>query len=427
MDQLKNNGWTVRHAGEPGGDNVAQPHHAHVTWTGPDAAGRNDAWRLHVLECLVADMSGPVVFLDPAGRVELCNRSGAELLVGGGSSSPPAVREFLRDARDATDPLPNRTLLVDMPSAPGRKPRRLRVVARGVLDERAGHVGYLMVGQDVTEQSRLEESVESQSREIRTMSEKLRRHEQETAQQEKMAAIGTMAAGVAHEVGNPLTCLSAIVQLLRRRNHCQEDREQLAIIEEQIARIVKILRGLLDFARPDGGQRRLVDLDEVVEQTVQIARYSHRSRHAKIDSRRSTGLAMVHTVPEQVQQVLVNLLLNAFDAVADVSSDRAVIVVERWVQDGWVAVRISDQGSGMTDEQLGRAFEPFYTTKPSGTGTGMGLAVSRGIVEALGGRMEISSSPGKATAATVWFPAAESASVAVAAGQGALAAREQEV
>lgn len=253
-------------------------------------------------------------------------------------------------------------------------------------------------------QEQSKQTLRAQNREIQAISETLHVNQNEMAQQEKMVAIGTMAAGVAHEIGNPLTCLSSVVQLLKRGHHNEADREKLAVLDEQIERIVKIVRELLEFARPDTASRSLVDLDEITERTVRMVRYSHRSRDAVIESLRNDDLPNVYTVPEQFQQVLVNLLLNALDATKEVRGDPP-ITIERTVEDGWVAVRIIDKGVGMTDEQIRQAFEPFYTTKSPGKGTGLGLAVSYRIVETLGGRIEIESSPEAGTIATVSFPA----------------------
>jgi C4-dicarboxylate-specific signal transduction histidine kinase len=269
----------------------------------------------------------------------------------------------------------------------------------------------------ISEQRELEGSLRERNREMEAMTEALRRHRDEIAQREKMAAVGTMAAGVAHEVGNPLACLSAIVQLLQRRK-CPEEERHLRTLQEQIARITKILRELLGFARPDTDQQVLVDLDAVVESTVKMVGYSHRSRHARIESVPRRNLPPVRIAPHQFQQVLINLILNALDAVRGMEG-KPVVTIERGVEDGWVSVKVIDGGVGMNEQQVRQAFEPFYTTKPAGEGTGLGPAVSYRLVERLGGRIRIDSSPGAGSVATVSFPAAEADSLkAGAAGPG---------
>ena len=378
--------------------------------------------RLDLLERLIASMSAAVVFLDPDGSPRLCNRAGAVWLLGASSDenlttsddpvAPEGIRRFIEEARSASAPLSDRMLWVKTPAGPQQPDRQLRVSTSSVLGEHGDHLGYVVMGEDFPEHLQLEE-MRAKNRQIRDISEAFRKSQEGMAQREKMAAIGTMAAGVAHEIGNPLTCLSAIVQLLRRRSRNKDDHEQLAILDEQIKRIVKILRELLEFARPGIGKRMLVDLDDTTERAIRMVNYSHRSRHARIDSRRNRNLPSVHTVPEKFQQVLINLLLNALDACRGV--DDPVVVVERTVENGWVAVKITDEGTGMTKKEIRQAFEPFYTTKAPGEGTGLGLAVSYRIVETLGGRIKIDSSPGKGTVATVSFPAVGSTVETVAA------------
>lgn len=293
---------------------------------------------------------------------------------------------------------------MEVPAGVGGTLRQLRASASGVRDEQGVHLGYVIVAEDQTEQLQLEQSLRTQNNELRELSERLQKHQGEMAQHEKMVAVGTMAAGVAHEIGNPLAGISAIVQLLQRRTEDDKDRGHLESLHEQVDRITKIVRELLEFARPDAGEKLPVDLDEVVEQTVRMVGYSHRARHATIESVRNLELPAVRLESHQFQQVLINILLNALDAVQD-RAGRPRIAVERAVEEGWVSVRVTDEGVGMTPDQVRQAFEPFYTTKPPGEGTGLGLAVSYGLVEQQSGRIKIDSEPGEGTTVTVSFPA----------------------
>jgi len=240
------------------------------------------------------------------------------------------------------------------------------------------------------------------SREVLAMSEALRKNQRDMAQREKMIAIGTMAAGIAHEIGNPVASLSAVVQLLKRRHRSDEDSHHLSTLQEQVERIAKIVRQMLEFSRPAAGNSVLADLDTLIEQTVTMVGYSHRARHASIVSVRNRQLPKLRIAPQLFQQVLVNLLLNAFDAVEGTSGEN-VVTVERAVEEGWVKVMVKDRGVGMSEDQIRQAFEPFYTTKPPGKGTGLGLAVSYRLVERQGGRIKIESSPGAGTVVTVAF------------------------
>jgi len=255
-----------------------------------------------------------------------------------------------------------------------------------------------------TEQA--ERSLRAQNRQIITISKALRESQKEAAQHEKMAAVGTIAAGVAHEVGNPLACLSAIVQVLDRDPSCREQGAHLASLENHIGRITKIIRELVDFANPSSDEPVVTDLDGLIEQTVRMVRYGGRCRGAQIDSVNNSDLPRIRIPPQQVQRVLVNLLLNALDAVTDADGD-SVITVERIVEGNWIRVTVTDQGVGMTEQEVRQACEPFYTTKPPGEGTGMGLAVSYRIIERLGGQINIESSPERGTVATLSLPLTE--------------------
>ncbi|MHC4715800.1 MAG: sensor histidine kinase [Planctomycetota bacterium] len=255
-------------------------------------------------------------------------------------------------------------------------------------------------------QQRTERSLREQNQQIREMSEALQRSQRELAQREKMAAVGTLAAGVAHEVGNPLACLSATVQLLNRGVLSQRDRSHLANLQAQIGRITEVIRELAQFAEPSRTEPALVDLDDLVEHTVHMVRYSRRSRGVRIECRLGNGdCPGIRIPPQQFQLVLVNLLLNAFAANGVVGEH--VVTVERTVEENRVLVKVTDRGVGMAEQDARRAFEPFYTANPFGRRAGLGLAVSYSTIEELGGRISIDSSPGRGTVATVSLPLVE--------------------
>lgn len=362
-----------------------------------------------VLDSIISSMSEVLVFLSPDGAPLLWNSAGAKWLLSGDPTDavmPEGLAKYVERVRQADAPLPAETFWVELPAGPNEPPRQSRACAAAVLDDDGRHLGYVIVAEDLTEQLQLEQDLRRQNREIRSMSEALRKHQEEMTEHAKMVAVGTMAAGVAHEVGNPLACLSAIVQVLQRQTHSGEESEHLKALDEQVGRITKILRELLDFARPDTNEPVLVDLDELTEQTVKMAGYSRRSQHARIESIPHGSLPRVRISPDQVQQVLINVILNALDAVRGADGE-PVITIERGVENDWVFARVIDRGVGMTRQQIQQAFEPFYTTKPPGEGTGLGLAVSYRLVEQQGGRIRIDSSPGRETVVTVSFPAAE--------------------
>ncbi len=367
----------------------------------------------NLLNSIITSMSEVVIFLSPEGELQLWNPAAARWFFrdsteqdpasAGGVELPKAIQAYIERLRGASSVLPPESFAVQVPSTSGQ-PRQFQTSTSGVFDESKQHLGYVVVAEDITEQRQLEQNLRARNREVLAMSETLRRNQREMAQGEKMVAIGTMAAGIAHEIGNPLACLSAVVQLLNRRQRCAEDHRHLHTLHEQIDRIAKIVKQLVDFAKPAPSEWVIADLDDLIEQTLKMLRYSLRVRQARIESIRNKNLPKVRIIPQQFQQILVNLLLNALDAVEDLEGEQ-VIRVERLAEDSWVKVMVKDGGCGMTKEQIRQALEPFYTTKSPGKGTGLGLAVCYRFIEYHQGRIHIDSAPGRGTVVTVSFPA----------------------
>ncbi len=382
-----------------------------------------------LLAAVVTSVTEGLIYLDRDGTVEMWNPAVASWFGGrlhepgaaplAESELPEGLRHFIERVRTSPTPAGPERFLVTAPGAPGELPRRFRAYAAAVYDEASEHVGYAVVAVDVTEQLQFEEELRARNRErnreILVMAEALQRNQQEMSQHEKMVAIGTMAAGIAHEIGNPLASLSAVVQLLRRRPRSEQDARRMQTLEEQIERIARIVRQMLEFSRPAATDWVEADMDELTEQTVTMVSYSHRARSTEIKSIRNKNLPRVRTMPQLFQQVLVNLLLNALDAVAEDGSG-GHIRVERVLEDDCLKVKVIDEGVGMSEEQIRHAFEPFYTTKPPGRGTGLGLAVSYRLVERLGGEIAIASTPGEGTEVTISFQTGQPAAEAVGSG-----------
>lgn len=371
-----------------------------------------------VLNAIISCMTEAVIFLSPEGRALLVNPAFRSHFMrpGGlvGDEFPPLpdeIRSYVDRFRRSVEPLGPETFPLALPAdGPGRPARRYIASASSVHDALGSHLGYVVVAEDVTEQWLLEQDLRARNREITAMSDALQRSQREMAQREKMAAIGTMAAGIAHEIGNPLAGLSAVIELLKRRHPRPEQLHHLKTVHTQVGRIARIVRQLVEFARPASPERSLVDLDALIEETLVLLHYSHRGRRGEIQSIRNAELPPVLVNPQQFQQVLLNLLLNALDAVEEADGQQA-IRIDRRSDEGWVRVSVRDWGCGMSPEHLRMAFEPFFTTKPPNRGTGLGLAVSSRLVESHGGSIHIDSTLGQGTTVTVSFPAAGPARV----------------
>lgn len=216
-------------------------------------------------------------------------------------------------------------------------------------------------------------------------------------QQEKQAAFGLLAAGIAHEVGNPLAAISSLVQILNRRHNDEYTRERLQMVDDQLRRIQRTLRELVDFSRPATMQHTLCDIHEIIEAALSIAKYYKRKKGKRIVTRFAEGIPKLRTVRDQLVQVFLNLILNAMDA----TSEGGTVQITTRLKNGWIEVEVRDDGHGIAEEDQPRIFAPYFTTKKSGTG--LGLFVCRNIIEQTpNGRIELTESSPSGTVFTVY-------------------------
>jgi two-component system NtrC family sensor kinase len=216
-------------------------------------------------------------------------------------------------------------------------------------------------------------------------------------QQEKQAAFGLLAAGIAHEVGNPLAAISSLVQLLNRREIDQHTREKLLMVDDQLRRIQRTLRELVDFSRPATNATAPADVTQVIDAALSIAKYYKRKKGKRIVTRYAPDIPSIGMVRDQLVQVFLNLILNAMDA----TPEGGQIEISTALVDGWLRIEFRDTGGGIAPAHRERIFQPYFTTKD--TGTGLGLFVCRNIVEDQGGRIELTETSPSGTAFTVFL------------------------
>ena len=222
---------------------------------------------------------------------------------------------------------------------------------------------------------------------------------------EKMAAVGQLAGGVAHEINNPLGGILAFAQLMRRDpGRSQADQESLALIEESAVRCKRIVESLMRFSRrsrPD--DRRPFDLSRCAEDATFLFRAQAKGApRASLEVELSPSLPPVYGDPAQLGQVLLSVLLNAFQALP--GQEGAIRVETGRASDQEVFIRVSDTGTGIAPEHLPHIFEPSFTTKPPGEGTGLGLAIAYRIVQDHGGAFDVQTAVGKGSTFTVRLP-----------------------
>jgi signal transduction histidine kinase len=216
-----------------------------------------------------------------------------------------------------------------------------------------------------------------------------------------MESIGTLAAGIAHEVGNPLTAISSLVQVLQRNVQDQFASDKLSLINSQISRIAKIIRDLVDFSRPSTHIAKPTNLNQILTDALNIVKYGKKVKDITFELMLQETLPSIRVVPDQIVQVFINILMNAVDSL-DGNSGKIVLVSR--ATDFSIEVDISDSGNGISEDAVEKIFEPFYTTKGVGKGTGLGLWVSYGIVKSFDGTIDVSSEPGKGSRFTVRLP-----------------------
>jgi PAS domain S-box-containing protein len=228
-------------------------------------------------------------------------------------------------------------------------------------------------------------------------------------QREKMAALGSLLAGVAHELNNPLSIVVGQSQLLLETLGDPEGAARAAKIQAAAERCARIVRTFLDMARNREPMRRAVDVNEVVERALELLDYGLRTAGVEVRRNLAPGLPPVSADPHQLQQVVANLLINAQQALEERPKPRRLTVTTRREPDGYLRLVVSDNGPGVPASARPRIFEPFFTTKPFGVGTGVGLSVCHAIVAQHDGQISLEDTPGGGATFVVALPAAATA------------------
>jgi two-component system NtrC family sensor kinase len=237
--------------------------------------------------------------------------------------------------------------------------------------------------------------------ELADFATELERSQAQLVQAEKMAAIGRLAASIAHEINNPLQAVHNSLHLSLHRGLDVDKRQQyVRMAQVEVERLIEIVQRMLDFYRPSRGRAAPVDVNDIVANVLTLTQKRLEHGGVRVHTRLSPDLPALPVVADQITQVFLNLIINAIEAMPS-GGDLALQTMG--AEDGrWVLVYFRDTGHGMTPEQITNLFEPFYTTKSDGTG--LGLAISYGIVERHNGTIEVTSQPGKGTTFVVKLP-----------------------
>ena len=239
---------------------------------------------------------------------------------------------------------------------------------------------------------------------LRQRDEDLINANQALVQSEKMAAFGQLGAGIAHEVKNPLAGILGYAQLaLRKTEEGNPVREKLRIIEKEAKRCSEIIGNLMRFARHEKAEYQPISVNDVIRDAVAITDHQLSINDNEVQIETDEALPVVHGNSNQLQQVLINLLINAEQALGD--QHGIVRIASQKLPSGRIGIEVADNGPGIPDEIKARIFEPFFTTKPSGKGTGLGMSVAYRIVEEHGGTIRLESEPGQGARFVIELPA----------------------
>jgi PAS domain S-box-containing protein len=343
-------------------------------------------------ESIIESINVSVLALDRSGRITSCNQAFEELYgVTRGKISGTRVENLLPDDVIASIQKVTGTASWELESPANifklylenRNGRRL-IVNLSLIPLRNPMVmnsGSLLVLDDITEKAKLEDQL---------------------LQAEKLSSIGLLAAGIAHEVNTPIAGISSYTQMLLKETP-EEDKNKpiLEKIEKQTFRAAEIVNGLLSFSRLSGSEFKALNINQIINDSLALLAHQLQVNHIRVESRFDDSLPPVYGNTGKLQQVFVNLFLNARDAMPSGGE----LEVQTGINKSMIVVDISDTGMGISEEDLKRIFDPFFTTKTMGRGTGLGLAVSYGIVQEHGGRIFVDSDPGKGTRFRLNLPA----------------------
>ncbi len=357
---------------------------------------RQEEFRRHLLESfpdliLVLDLKGQYTFV--SARIGELLGYGPEHLMGKNvaetENAPPELAELYRTVATGESSL---TSCEYGSRHRDGSWRTMLGMASPLLDAEGEPAGVIISVRDVTMEKRLEQQI---------------------IQSERLAAMGQMIGGFAHELNNPLTSILGMAELLQEGEASEAARKQIVILHQQARRAAEIVQNLQYFARPPAPGRSQVNLNELVQRTVQMQAYPLRKSNITVDFLPEPAIPAIVADPNQLMQVFLNLLLNAEQAIRE-SREKGTIRVRIGRKPDSVWIVFQDDGPGIAPENLAHIFDPFFTTKRPGRGTGLGLSICKTVLREHGGNIEAATAPDGGAVFTITLPvtAAESGTAA---------------
>ncbi len=324
---------------------------------------------------LVRNMPTGLVTIDGAGTVTSVNQAAKQILGKKlqtpfpqminmaqemASSGAVAFKEFDLERKNTPD------LRLDMTGSP-------------ILDKHGEMTGFLFLFRDLTKVRALEKEVETTRR---------------------LAAIGKLAGGVAHEIRNPLSSIKGFATYFLKRYNDPKDVETAEIMIQEVERINRSITQLLEFAAPLAAQKKDVELAPLITHSLRLAEHDFKEKNIEVRVEVEPGLTRFHTDPDHISQILLNLYMNALHAMGN--GGKLDVRASAASEKKGLEIRVRDNGSGMDRQTLDHIFDPYFTTRPEGTG--LGLSIVHRMIENLGGTIRIESQPGRGTECILFFP-----------------------
>jgi PAS domain S-box-containing protein len=347
---------------------------------------RQEDFRRHLLESfpdliLVLDLKGQYTFV--SARISELLGYGPDHLLGknveDADNTSPELAALFRAVASGENP---RTSCEYGSQHRDGSWRTMLGMASPLLDAEGKPAGVIISVRDVTMAKKLEEQI---------------------IQSERLAAMGQMIGGFAHELNNPLTSILGMAELLQETETTETARKQVGILHKEARRAAEIVQNLQYFARPPAPGRSQVNLNELVQRTVQMQAYPMRKSNITVDFLPETTIPAIVADPNQLMQVFLNLLLNAEQAIRE-SRDKGTIRIRLGRNPESVWITFQDDGPGIAPENLAHIFDPFFTTKRPGRGTGLGLSICKTVLREHSGNIEAASAPGGGAVFTITLP-----------------------
>lgn len=291
----------------------------------------------------------------------------------------------------------------------GRLSRDINTVHDRAIDIVRGYRGDPLPISRGDEIGALMEAVNVMQKELRQRETQLEIGRQQQFHKEKMAAVGSLAAAVAHEINNPLSAIVGIAESINDQQQVHNCRQsgglcQPDLILDQARRVMAITRQISEFSVPQSPEPELIDLNSIVRSTCSFVSFDRRFRRVKMEQQLDAQLPAVFAVADHLVQVLMNLLINAADAIEEAGRPEGLVAIATGVEGGVIRVMVRDNGTGIPVEIQGKVFNEHFTTKSPGRGSGLGLALCRSLIENAGGKIVLTSRPGEGTEIVIQLP-----------------------